>query len=1229
MSSIDELRNTEERYRLILESQNDLIYIINLKLGIEYINEPVFNRLLGYTVEDIKKNDVLFAVHPDDKKKALQAIKIGIKKGEGIVDLRIRDKKGDYHYHEFTGKLFTDFDGIQKALIISRDITEKKDFELKLKQSEENYRLITENANDLIGILNKDFIIEFANHQPCYNILGYKLDEVVGKNILDFVHPSDNERGFNSLLKALRRKEGIIEIRAKHKNGKYIWFEVKGKVFFDENNEPKGIIVCRDISSRKKAELELRDSEEMYRLITENANDVIGIVNRNLIFEFSNEHATFNILGYKSSEVIGKNVLDFLHPLDKDKGAKSLLRGLNEKEGINEIRSRHKNGKYIWLEVRGRVFIDKDGENKGILIGRDITSRKEAEMKLIESEAKYRLISENSNDLIRIFDRDLKFQYINASTHFIQLGYSKDELIGINAKKILHPEEYGEVDKFTQKLYETGEARREGRVLHKNGQWIWFDIWGKVIDSKNESWRGIIISRNITEKKVAEKSLLEEKVFIETALNSQRDTFFVFNPSSGEALLWNKTFSEVSGYSDEEIKGLKAPDSYYSEEDLEKASEAVKKALKNGKVIVEMVLITKDGQKIPYEYTGTTIQDSVGNILIVSIGRNITERIIAEKNLRESEEKYRKLFNNVSFAIILFNIEGTILDCNDKTKKITGYSKEELLGNNFRNFNFYVDIKTANLEERQRQIIAGKIPNVREIKLYKKDGSQFCAKTQIEFIKIGEERNIQAIIQDITEQKKIEKELSDLAKFPSENPNPVIRVNKQLILYINHTARDLFNLTEGDEIPVLLQTDVIKALDNNTTEIIEVKVNGAIYSFNIAPIKKEEYANIYGQDITERKNSELALNIEKKFTEDIIYSSQDTIFVFDLETGKALRWNKAFSKVSGYSDEEISSNKAPDSYYSKEDLKIATEAIQRLIEEGKTTLEMSFITKNGKKIPYEYKATTLKEPGGKISIVSIGRDITERNLAKQKLEESEQKYREAYDMANFYKDLFTHDMNNILQIINSSAEIISFQLGDSEKSLFIENMTHMIRSQIDRGAKLISDVRTLTSLDEEEISTHRIDISNFLNKSIKFVKKAYTQRKLSIISNDLDDKYYTNANELLQDVFDNILINATKYNENSVVELEIKISKHKIDKRDYVQIEFIDNGIGVTDMRKKLIFQPGHREIKGSKGMGIGLSLVSKIMDIFKGKIWVEDKVKGDFSQGSKFIVLLPKVKSI
>ena len=252
-------------------------------------------------------------------------------------------------------------------------------------------------------------------------------------------------------------------------------------------------------------------------------------------------------------------------------------------------------------------------------------------------------------------------------------------------------------------------------------------------------------------------------------------------------------------------------------------------------------------------------------------------------------------------------------------------------------------------------------------------------------------------------------------------------------------------------------------------------------------------------------------------------------------------------------------------------------------------------------------------------------DITERKITEEALTLSEKKYKEAYDRGNFYKDLFAHDMNNILQVVNSSAELITYQLGESEKSKEIESISDIIKKQVSRGSKLISNVRTLSELEEKEIITQKVEIGSFLKNSIEFIEKAYEERNVSISVSSINGNYFTYANELLQDVFENVLINSIKYNENPDVEIAIRLSKFNSDDKTNFKIEFRDNGIGIPDDRKEAIFLSGNRELKGTKGMGLGLSLVSKIIQIFNGEIWVEDKVKGDYTQGSNFILVLPE----
>ncbi len=254
-----------------------------------------------------------------------------------------------------------------------------------------------------------------------------------------------------------------------------------------------------------------------------------------------------------------------------------------------------------------------------------------------------------------------------------------------------------------------------------------------------------------------------------------------------------------------------------------------------------------------------------------------------------------------------------------------------------------------------------------------------------------------------------------------------------------------------------------------------------------------------------------------------------------------------------------------------------------------------------------------------------GIDITERKEAEQKIKGSEKKYKDAFNRANFYKDLFVHDINNIMQVINSSAELISYQSDQLEKTIDIEMITNMIKKQVMRAKKLVQSVNTLSELENNEKPIQPTEVCAMLKKTFNYVNTAYQERNVNIEFEYFNKRIYAMANDVLQDVFDNILINSVKYTIENSPEIFVKITKEKRDKIKYVKIEFIDNGIGIEDDRKEIIFKRGHRELKGQKGMGLGLSLVKKIVKSYNGKIWVEDRVKGDHTQGSNFILLIPQ----
>ncbi len=117
------------------------------------------------------------------------------------------------------------------------------------------------------------------------------------------------------------------------------------------------------------------------------------------------------------------------------------------------------------------------------------------------------------------------------------------------------------------------------------------------------------------------------------------------------------------------------------------------------------------------------------------------------------------------------------------------------------------------------------------------------------------------------------------------------------------------------------------------------------------------------------------------------------------------------------------------------------------------------------------------------------------------------------------------------------------------------------------------------------------------------------------------------ANNIIREVYENILINAVKYNENSIVEILIRFSENQKDENNFIKIEFMDNGRGIPDSIKKIIFHKGFLKEKQSKGMGFGLTLVKKAIETYNGQLWVEDRINGDHSKGSNFIIMIPEAE--
>ncbi len=377
-----------------------------------------------------------------------------------------------------------------------------------------------------------------------------------------------------------------------------------------------------------------------------------------------------------------------------------------------------------------------------------------------------------------------------------------------------------------------------------------------------------------------EDKLRVEEAVTEGALNALQDLFYVFD-LNGRFLRWNKTVNIVTGYNDREISAMR-PTDFFSGEDVQHVADAIEMILKNGNVSIEADLVRRNGEHISHEFTGTLLKDHDGKPLgICGVGRNITERKRTEKALKESEEKYRSLINNIQDGVFIIH-DAKIHFANESFARICGYSIKEVIGRDFRELVAPDDQEMVANNYFRKQ--AGENVPECEFLLLRKNGEKVIVNMNVGHITYCGGIAIMGTVKDITEHNKIEKEL----KESEEKYRTIIENSNDLIwkldlagnfLYFNKRAEEvsgykLDNFIGKSFVPFIVPSDLSKVeriffetLKGNPQhyEVSIFKNDGSvlIMSVNTTPIFESGRVVgtvSFGQDITEiRKSEELQL----------------------------------------------------------------------------------------------------------------------------------------------------------------------------------------------------------------------------------------------------------------------------------------------------------------------------------------------------------------------------------
>jgi PAS domain S-box-containing protein len=468
-------------------------------------------------------------IHPDDLAFVMEQ---GRKKQAGEKDAvvnynwRMVTPGGNVKWIDMWSRTIP-FRGRFADMLTLLDITERKQAEEALIESEEMYRLLAINATDVIW--TSDFEDNFTYISPSVEKLrGYTVKEVMARPMKDSLTDESYLNAQRELMAFLDNLELgkeyktslTIELEQPCKDGSTVWVETAISVINDNDGTPVGLLgVTRNITERKQAEEALRESEERWLSLITNTNDIIQILDIEGNILFMNKVYPPHTL----EDIIGKPVFDFMDEKSKQITREAIERLLEEKTPQDlEI--------VIVLPGHGNAFFEvkyvpilSDGEVHRIISHvADISARKQTEEALRESEERFRALVENAFAGLIIFDADGSITYESPANVQI-IGYDAGEGLGVNIFSKIHPDDYPRLaENFARILNEPDNTvSATYRISHSDGTWHVLDTLGSNhID--NPHIQGIVVNfRDITERKKAEEELAKYREHLEELVNER------------------------------------------------------------------------------------------------------------------------------------------------------------------------------------------------------------------------------------------------------------------------------------------------------------------------------------------------------------------------------------------------------------------------------------------------------------------------------------------------------------------------------------------------------------------------------------------------------------------------------------------------------------------------------------------------------------------------------------
>ncbi|MFA4901337.1 MAG: PAS domain S-box protein [Desulfobaccales bacterium] len=1034
----EQLKSTQFYTRSLIESNIDALMATDPLGIITDVNKQMVT-LTGYTRDELIGSP--FKTYFTDPERANEGIKLVLREGKVTnYELTAISKTGRMTVVSYNASTFRDAEGrLQGVFAAARDITEHKELEQRLRESEAYNRGLIEASVDGLITVDPQGIISDVNARMC-QMSGYTREELIGTPFIDYFVDTDSaDAGVRQTF-----DKGVVTdyvLTMATRAGQQLVVSFNASVFKDPSGDVHGIFAsARDITEQARLQTQLSEERAYNRGLIEASLDGLITVDPRLKITDVNE-TMCRMSGYKREDLIGTPFPEYF--TDSKRAAAGVRLTLDKGAVTNYQLTLHsKDGREQLVSFNAAIFKDESGAVRGIFASaRDITDQARLQEQLAEERAYNRGLIEASVDGLITVDEAMRITDVN-ETMCRMAGRSRSQLIGSSFPVyFLEQERAAEGVRLTLKegsvtnYVLTLQAADESQVPVSFNAAVFKDAANKV--------RGIFASaRDITDQKKLESQLQASQFYTRSLIEANIDALMTTD-SVGIITDVNQQMAALTGCTREELIGSPFKN-YFADPD--RAEEGIRLVLREGNVTnYELTARSKEGRETVVSYNAATFADWNGKLQgVFAAARDITEQKKLELRLRDSQAYNRGLIEASIDGLITVDPEGIISDVNDRMCQMSGYTRAELIGTPFKDYFTDAGLAMAGVKETFEKGIVTEyaltlVSRTRRLLQVSFNASVFKDPYT------GNVRGIFASARDITDRVRLEEQLreqqtylrglieSSVDGLITVDPEGFITdVNEQMCRMTGYSRDELIAspfrqyFTDPQRADAGVKSTFAEGVVTNYDLVLKTRSGKkATVSFNASVFRAAD-GQVQGifasaRDISEQARLQSQLVDQQAYNRSLIEASADALFAIAPD-GVITDVNEEATRLTGYSRKHLINSAFAD-YFTES--KRASAGVQQTLEQRRVlAYELVLITRQNRRIPVSFNAGVFSDAMGKqLGILAGARNITQQKELEQQLRD-QQFYARSLIESNI-DALMTTDPLGIITDVNEQMESLT------------------------------------------------------------------------------------------------------------------------------------------------------------------------------------------------------------